>query len=505
MQDDQSSPSASIQNHQILQGNSLHTSSLADLSPQLDRHKSSNPIIRTDPAISAQSTHHLAPKAHQNLEQQLAQDRDRLTNSSLFCRLPSSIGSQPLINQYLPDHAQKSVQLRQEFNQSGISAQELIQTYSWRALANHAREEIIQSEPSNTKYILQLWSYRFESLYQLKLPILLSKEFNTFFHTISQTFSLNDFLLNSTHQINSSSKNSSLQSKPIRDIIPFSILILRARLPILLKPYQHQSVMKTIDCLYELIEGCKRMVSFYSNPQQTSKLELWNSRIRHLTFLLASLFSGHGFAVDPIIDPINLKPAAHKRHFVPDRQLASDLLQKLEKNDNHPRWIQEEIRLWIEAGDLARADKLLESLDKSSLSAAEIASLKVLRLVAGGQWETAISTCQNALLNIDDNDQIKDSLTNNLVISLLYNGKLKQAVPTMSNLVSKFDKLNLKQNQSNSLPLLSSFIFNLSTLIDLSNGNSQQNKVDLLHETGEKNLLENVSINSFKLPIRNSK
>jgi hypothetical protein len=88
------------------------------------------------------------------------------------------------------------------------------------------------------------------------------------FSTIGQTLPLTEILLDlSPETVASSALNTALPKpkKALPDIVPFSILVLRARLPVLLAPHQHLPVIKTSDGLFELLEGCKRMIDYYNH------------------------------------------------------------------------------------------------------------------------------------------------------------------------------------------------------------------------------------------------
>ena len=113
---------------------------------------------------------------------------------------------------------------------------------------------------------LQTWQYRFEALYQLRRPRIIAREMLGLFTTIAQTFPLSEILLNlspDTQPGSSSQADAGRPRKALPDIVPFDILLLRARLPVLLAPHQHQPLVKTSDALFELLEGCKRMTAYH--------------------------------------------------------------------------------------------------------------------------------------------------------------------------------------------------------------------------------------------------
>ncbi|KAH9470029.1 hypothetical protein Pst134EA_007293 [Puccinia striiformis f. sp. tritici] len=195
-----------------------------------------------------------------------------LTNPSLFQELPSLSGFQRILPQELAHQIYKE-QLDQHnrsssSSSSSYSPSQLIESCSWRALAIQARQQIIGSDPSETTSILQGWSYRFQALYELRQPRLIVREMLGLLRTINHTIPLTEILIDLSPDSISPSNSTQTGTRKIRvkkalpDIIPFDILILRARLPTLLSPHTHSQVIKTSDGLFELLEGCKRMIDY---------------------------------------------------------------------------------------------------------------------------------------------------------------------------------------------------------------------------------------------------
>ncbi|EFP80021.2 uncharacterized protein PGTG_05246 [Puccinia graminis f. sp. tritici CRL 75-36-700-3] len=365
-----------------------------------------------------------------------------LTNPSLFQELPSLNGFQRLVPQDLAHQIYKE-QLDQHSrsSSSSSSAAQLAESCSWRALAMLSRQQIIGLDPSHTGSILQAWSYRFLALYQLRQPRLIAREMLGLFSTIGQTLPLTEILLDlSPATVACSAQNTALPNpkKALPDIIPFSILVLRARLPVLLAPHQHLPVIKTSDGLFELLEGCKRMIDYYDHYSQDSEekrsqKELWRMRIKEIMGLLASLFAGHGFQPDGISDGTR----GGGRVYVPDRLISLGLVQSLAKEDEGEvggeaqKWVEMETKLWLELGALDRADKLLEKLEPTH-------PLSLVRAIFAGQFVDVparfLPLAQASLANEDPPDF---NLLNNLAIALLYSGNLSQGFSIMQALMEK--------------------------------------------------------------------
>ncbi|POW11999.1 hypothetical protein PSTT_04819 [Puccinia striiformis] len=234
--------------------------------------------------------------------------------------------------------------------------------------------------PSETTSILQGWSYRFQALYELRQPRLIVREMLGLLRTINHTIPLTEILIDLSPDSISPSNSTQTGTRKIRvkkalpDIIPFDILILRARLPTLLSPHTHSQVIKTSDGLFELLEGCKRMIDY---------LDYYEERSR------------------PSIGSMNR--AGGGRITVPDRHLSISLVRKLseqlkEEEGGDQKWKEMEIKIWLELGNLEQADQLLTTLDPSHPF-----------------------IC----------------LINNLSIAFLYSGNLSQGFPIMHDLITK--------------------------------------------------------------------
>ncbi|KAH9460262.1 hypothetical protein Pst134EB_008444 [Puccinia striiformis f. sp. tritici] len=361
-----------------------------------------------------------------------------LTNPSLFQELPSLSGFQRILPQELAHQIYKE-QLDQHnrsssSSSSSYSPSQLIESCSWRALAIQARQQIIGSDPSETTSILQGWSYRFQALYELRQPRLIVREMLGLLRTINHTIPLTEILIDLSPDSISPSNSTQTGTRKIRvkkalpDIIPFDILILRARLPTLLSPHTHSQVIKTSDGLFELLEGCKRMIDYLDyyeeSPEKTlEKKKIWRKRIEEIVKQLVSLYSGHGFQTEGVPDPSigSMNRAGGGRITVPDRHLSISL-----------KWKEMEIKIWLELGNLEQADQLLTDLDPSH-------PLHLVRKIIDGQFKEASTLFTPiAQTSLDSQHQTPDSsLINNLSIAFLYSGNLSQGFPIMHDLITK--------------------------------------------------------------------
>ncbi|KNZ56054.1 hypothetical protein VP01_2507g2 [Puccinia sorghi] len=344
-----------------------------------------------------------------------------LTSPNLFLELPSIAGFQRLLPQELAHQVFKE-QLHQHSQSASSSScsslSQLTESCCWRALAIQARQQIVSSDPSHTATILKTWSYRLEALYQLRQPRIIVREMLGLFTTIGQTFPLTEILLNlgpDTLSPLSTAKTTPAgrPKKALPDIVPFDILLLRARLPVLLSPHHHSAVIKTADGLFELLEGCKRMAAYHDhNPEEVAQKELWKRRAIEIVGQLASLFCGHGFQPDGIVD-------------------SGAARQGLTEEEGE-RWVEMETKLWLELGALEQADQLLITLESTH-------PLAIVRAMVAGQLADASARfLPVATASLAQHEKPPDfSLVNNLAIALLYLGKLSQGFPIMQDMMAK--------------------------------------------------------------------
>ncbi|PLW40694.1 hypothetical protein PCANC_14447 [Puccinia coronata f. sp. avenae] len=369
-----------------------------------------------------------------------------LTHPSLFQELPPLTGFQRLLPQELAQEVYQE-QRHQHSELSSSSLAQLAASGSWRALAIQAQRHIVGSDPSHTGVILQTWQYRFEALYELRRPRIIAREMLGLFTTIAQTFPLNEILLNLSPdtQLPSSLSKADAARRPrkaLPDIVPFHILLLRARLPSLLHPHQHLPLVKTSDALFELLEGCKRMTAYHHLYHQdavaTPQKELWKERTKEVVGHLASLFSGHGFQPDGNVEAAGGGGGGGTRAggkaYVPDRQLSIDLVRSLAEEEEggagRGKWREMEAKLWLELGALQQADPLLTSLPPNH-------PLHLVRALVEGQLDDAAARFLPLATASLEQDPPNFSLVNNLAIALLYSGKLSQSFAIMQSLMAK--------------------------------------------------------------------
>ncbi|EGG06675.1 uncharacterized protein MELLADRAFT_106589 [Melampsora larici-populina 98AG31] len=142
-------------------------------------------------------------------------------------------------------------------------------------------------------------------------------------------------------------------------------------------------------------------------------------------------------------------------------------------------------QVWIENGDVRSLETYLSSMDHHSL-------LDTFLCVAKGDWNRCEVKCQEALQNdtllqLDSNSRIL--FQNSLALSLLYQGKISEALEIMKTLI---DSLN--ENT-----LLNSLVFNLVTILELRSIHAQEDKLNLLNQLQNQFSIESLNPIVFKL------
>ncbi|KAH9812233.1 hypothetical protein DFH28DRAFT_899493 [Melampsora americana] len=108
--------------------------------------------------------------------------------------------------------------------------------------------------------------------------------------------------------------------------------------------------------------------------------------------------------------------------------------------------------------------------------------------VAKGEWTSSESKCKDVLKTSED-FSTNLVLNNQLALSLLYQGKISEALEIMKSLVSSVKDTSL----------MDSLIFNLVTILELRSTTAQLEKIDLLNQIKNQVSIESLNPNVFKL------
>lgn len=206
---------------------------------------------------------------------------------------------------------------------------------------------------------------------RLNQPRIISKELTNFFQTLHISYHLN--------------------KSNIYEIIPFSILIIQARLPYLLN-YTEVSLNKSINLVYELIRYCKLM-----GLKNGVELDEWKNRLDWLNRLIVSILNGNE-------NLFGQKPIKIDYDLVNQLMFQSDSIVKSQ--------------IWIENGDLKCFENHLKSNDDIILNS--------FLDVAKGDWNSCEMKCKEVLQICKDDSNSMIHFNNSLALSLLYQGKISE-------------------------------------------------------------------------------
>lgn len=213
------------------------------------------------------------------------------------------------------------------------------------------------------------------------------------------------------------------------------------------------------------------------------------------------MYAGHHDQPDRPAD--QLQPSSLEDRFFPDAVLASELINRsclLDSPNDSFNYIQQEINLWAEVGDLEQVDQLLKRTSvcpQANDHFVQHASLNLARCMTIGDYEEVISICRSSLNHTQNDSDLTLVCLNNLSIALLYTNKLDEAFSVMQSLLSKIG--NMGTDRDTFYDRMGPFLFNFSTLMELRIGQPHQAKMELLSQIGKWFSLDGLPANSFKL------
>lgn len=365
-----------------------------------------------------------------------------LINPSIFLELPSSDPLQTLLNKFVPPHERpiRNIEGRWE----GRTVQEMVTTASWRALANYARDNIIQAAPSDLATILQLWHLRLHSLLNLLLPHQHYQELSSLFLAIRQ---------------------SSIPPTALDKAMPFELEVFLARS----KAYvpvagsgagNEKDLVGAVEDLTLLCRRCKyrarqagRAVVGIEGSDGRADVRLWENRALRVGMTLAGV-------------------VVEMRDYPAAIALLQPMLDLEEDSRLPPSLFLALISLHLSSGSLLKARAILERLLEHPTAALAIkATGKGLVASSYGNWPLMQDTLKD--ITVDGLLGVGAVVINNLAVGLLNAGKLQEAVDLLQT------QLKDKPSSSYVEPLL----FNLTTMYELQSGSSSQRKVNVLLQT----------------------
>ncbi|KAI8875343.1 TPR-like protein [Backusella circina FSU 941] len=289
----------------------------------------------------------------------------------------------------------------------------------WRAVAKHARQQIVHADPNNVDEILKLWYMRLLALTKLGLNQLASAEFEK----------LGD--LNRAELKNEETGES---------FVPYELWILWGRLPFFLK---FPSI--TLERLTMLGVHCKKMQKRNSNNKS-----IWEKREIQTYLILAT----HWIAMK------EYSPAALTMKYI------------LEKVPDDIDVLSGLGRLYLQMGDLESASTMFRKMDayKSKEGAEEAIQInKGFEYIAKGEWEQARDVLEKVYQSNNENLLV----LSNLAVCQVYLGQLAKAIEVLETLTL--------QNPTTA-GTCETALNNLCTLYELRYEDPTEKKIDVVKQ-----------------------
>ncbi|KAH9169928.1 hypothetical protein EDB89DRAFT_1382929 [Lactarius sanguifluus] len=334
--------------------------------------------------------------------------KDRLPYSRRECSLPSPAGSEQATNNHLPVHPQM--------------------TNSWRALAQMARDRIVQADPEDIPLVLNLWSLRLSSLARLRLFNQASAEVTNLFGALA------------------SITPPAARTHLLEHVLPFELDVIHARVK-----YWAADASGYTDALGALLRRCRRRA-------RASRLDvdrqMWVERGARVALIAASQFieTKDFAAATALLEPL----VARDQPEPPGAELRAALG-----------------RVYLQAGQLEKAEEHFAAV---AADAGALESTKALNAAflasARGEWNVASEILRELFAQDDTNY----AAVNNLAVALLGQGRLKEGIEVLEAAL---------ETSPSTLAMAEPFLFNLSTLYELRSSIAADKKRELLIEVAK--------------------
>ncbi|KAL1922649.1 uncharacterized protein VTP21DRAFT_10188 [Calcarisporiella thermophila] len=307
---------------------------------------------------------------------------------------------------------------------------ELIMTNSWRAVANCARYRILNTNPLDTRALLQLWHTRFVALKKIRLFHVAATEMQKVVEVVPEL---------ARPPFDTAEDRAGAE-------IPFELRVGWARLPAMIG-----DVGETIERIWALIVYCKRMKGSASDSEASRPV--WEYREKQLRLMVVNYL-------------IDLK----------DFSNATSQMQSLvEEDPTDVSALEGLLRLDLQLGNLDHAQSTLARLERLAgehPSREEQGHLDLHRaFVAIGQGD--FQQAKALFSKVWESNKENVLAANNLAVCELYLGHLNSALSILKELVA-----NYLFTAAGCEPIL----FNLCTLYELRYENSIEKKRLVLAE-----------------------
>ncbi|KAG2197432.1 hypothetical protein INT46_011009 [Mucor plumbeus] len=322
-------------------------------------------VIEEPPAKPARASSHIK----QQERQRTLSIGYALNSNANFYDIPVSDGFNELLERYVSPQERPQRDADSD-KQKGLET--MVMNNMWRSIAKYARQQIIQSDPTQVESILQLWYVRLLALTKLGLCQLASAEFEK----------IGDL------------DRPELCDHNQQSLVPFELRILFATLPSQLK-----YPALTLERVTMLAVYCKKM-------QKKSQDIIWKQREIQTYLVLATHW----------INMRNYSAAATTMQLILTTKAPNniDILSSLG-------------RLYLQMGDLKSAEAMFQRMEEkygdNDTTKEAINTNKAFALMAQGEWAQARDILQNVYQSNNENLLA----INNLAVCEVYLGNLIKA------------------------------------------------------------------------------
>ncbi|KIK50603.1 hypothetical protein GYMLUDRAFT_234560 [Collybiopsis luxurians FD-317 M1] len=345
---------------------------------------------------------------------------------TMFLPIPNTDPITTLLNKYIhPPERRPARDVSGEWQKTNFHT--LVMTNSWRALARMARDRIVTADPEDLVLVLGLWYLRLACLSRLRLFNQTSVECTNLFSVLNAV------------------EPPETKSYLFDKMLPFELEVMYTRLK-----YWAGDHLGYLDALSGLLRKCKIKAKRSPKLDPTASA-MWKERGARVSLIIASQLM-------------------EMKEFGASTKLLEPLCNQAEPT---PSLRSAVARIYLQAGYIQKAHAHFSLVEQDSEASESMKDMnRALLACANGEWENAT----NILTNLLEREPENFVAVNNLSVSLLSQGKLRQGIETLEKALSASPA---------SVVTAEPFLFNLSTLYELRSATATQKKLDLLIEVAK--------------------
>ncbi|KAF9006134.1 hypothetical protein BDQ17DRAFT_1352805 [Cyathus striatus] len=302
-------------------------------------------------------------------------------------------------------------------------------TNSWRALARMARDRLVTTDPADLNTILGLWHLRLSCLARLRLFNQTSAECTNLFVVLNAI------------------EPAEARNWVFERVLPFELEVMNARLK-----YWAGDHMGYLDALSALLRKCRTKSKQAKGDEEV--VSMWKERGARISLIIASQM-------------------VEMKEFTASAKLLEQLCDSREDGTTSSPLRSAIARIYLQGGNVEMAAKHFAVVETDPTADIGQKQMNTALLAsAQGEWEKATKTLRELI----ERDSRNFAAVNNLSVSLLCQGKLKEGIAVLERAL---------QASPSSVVVAEPFLFNLSTLYELRATAGIDRKRELLIEVAK--------------------